>query len=623
MKLNELDSTKQKHNYLRDAAARLRRHSLEITKEAGSGHPTSSLSCAEIMSTLFFGFMKIDVEQSNNRHNDRFILSKGHAAPILWASYYEGGLIDLDALHSLREIDSRQEGHPTPRNKWIDVATGSLGQGLSVGVGMAWAARHHQTDSHTYVLMGDGETAEGSIWEAASLASHENLGQLTAIVDINEYGQSGHSMLGGDVDSYAQRFAAFGWQTIIVDGHEVEEISGALSAARENQTRPTVILAKTVKGKGVEEIEGARGSHGKPAPSLEGALRDLPESAHDKAREGELFIHPTGRSEAFPKIEFTSSIQHGADSDEGPVATRAAFGKAMLRLGEACQNLVALDGDVKNSTKLQDFFERYPERSVECYIAEQNMIGMAMGLSKSGLLPCAATFAAFLTRGFDQLRIAAISRARLILAGSHAGVAIGQDGPTQMGLEDIAMLRCLPDSLVLYPADATSTHAAVENATHHDGIAYIRLNRGKTPTLYNADEAFEPGTCKVWNESEADQATLVGAGITLFECLDAQKALADENILVRVVDCYSVKPINSATLRRCAEETGAVIVVEDHHPEGGIGEAVFSAIKGVPCQGKHLAIDKHSRSGAPEALLDFHGISSRHIGDAVRESTRD
>jgi transketolase len=491
-----------------------------------------------------------------------------------------------------------------------------------MGVGMAWAARYYKTDSRTYVLLGDGETAEGSVWEAAALSAHQSLNTLTAIVDINEYGQSGATMQGHDVESHARRFAAFGWQTIRVDGHDVEALDKALSRAQEITEEPCVILAKTTKGKGVSEIEGDKGKHGKPAPSLENALNDLDDAANDVDRERELSIHPTDRSEGFPSIGFEQTIRRGNYNKDESIATRAAFGRAMLELGEVCPNLAALDGDVKNSTKLQDFFDRYPDRSIECYIAEQNMIGTSIGLGKSGLLPCAVTFAAFLTRAFDQIRMANISRSRLILAGSHAGVAIGQDGPTQMGLEDLAMMHSLVGSLVLYPSDANSTYAAVENAAQHEGIAYIRLNRGKTPTLYDADESFGPGTCKVWNGSEKDQATLIGAGMTLFECLDAQKTLAEENIPVRVIDCYSVKPVDQDTLRRCAEETGVVIVVEDHHPEGGIGEAVFSAIKGVCCQCRHLAVDKNSRSGAPGALFKFHGISSQHICEAVRQAAR-
>ncbi len=620
MKRNEIDSKEKQIQVLRAAANRIRRHSLEITDEAGSGHPTSSLSCAEILSVLFFAQMKLDRESPRNRHNDRFVLSKGHAAPALWSVYYEGGLIDRSALHSLREIDSPQEGHPTPRHDWVDVATGSLGQGLPMALGMAWAARHYDTDSRTYVLLGDGETAEGSVWEAASLASHEGLGTLTAIVDVNEFGQSEGTMLKDNLEAYQSRFASFGWESIQVDGHDVNALIEAFETARRSDDKPTVILAKTEKGKGVPEIEGEKGSHGKPAPSLENALDALDEDAKDHSRERELEIQPTERTKDFPSIVINGGIGRGNYETGEEVATRAAFGRAMLDLGQACDQLVALDGDVKNSTKLEEFFDKYPDRSIECYIAEQNMIGTAIGLGKSGILPCAASFAAFLTRAYDQLRMAGISRSRLILAGSHAGVAIGQDGPTQMGLEDLAMARSIPGSLVLYPSDAVSTHAAVELAAHHDGISYIRLNRGKTPGIYREDERFEPGGSKVWKESEEDRATLIGAGISLFQCMEAQKTLEEEGIRVRVLDCYAVKPVDRKNLLRCAEETGAMIVVEDHYREGGIGEAVFTALRGVPLSSEHLAIEKVSRSGSPDALLDFHGISSSHICDAVRNA---
>lgn len=618
MFIKDIDSSEERFEYLQRAAARLRRHSLEITDEAGSGHPTSCLSCADIMSALFFGHLKLDTDSPDNPHNDRFILSKGHAAPILWAAYYEGGLIDRDALHSLRQIDSRQEGHPTPRHDWVDVATGSLGQGLPMGVGMAWAARFHSTDSHVYTLLGDGELAEGSNWEAAALAAQQSLGMLTAVVDINQYGQSDPTMLKDDVESYERRFAAFGWQTIKVDGHDIEEVSKALSTAHNNDSQPTAILALTEKGKGVPEIEGSKGKHGKPAATLEQAVDQLGEAAQSEERE--LAINPTERSEPFPEIRFNQTIGRGEYEEAEDVATREAFGKALLELGLSCQNLVALDGDVKNSTKLQDFFDKHPERSIECYIAEQCMIGTAIGLSKSGVFPCAATFAAFLTRAFDQLRMAAISRSKLLLAGSHAGVAVGEDGPTQMGLEDLAMIRSLPGSLVLYPSDAVSTYAAVEDGAQYEGIAYIRLNRGKTPVIYQPDDEFKPGGCKIWNESKDDQVTLIGAGVTLFECLTAQKALEEKGISVRVVDCYSVKPIPRSALRRCAEETRSVVVVEDHYAEGGIGEAVLSAIAGIECEWRHLAIEKLSRSGPSDALLDHHGISSSHIEDSVHQA---
>ncbi|HKK18167.1 MAG TPA: transketolase [Opitutales bacterium] len=614
MYLNEIQDSKKRQEELSQAAERLRWHSLEITSKAGSGHPTSSLSCAEIVSVLFFQEMQADSSEPENLRNDRFVLSKGHAAPVLWSVHYEAGLIDKDELRSLRRIDSDQEGHPTPRNPWVDVATGSLGQGLSMGLGMAWSARLHDSGSHTYVLLGDGETAEGSVWEAANLAAFQKVDNLTAIVDINRFGQSGPAMLEHDLATYRRRFEAFGWEVSEVDGHDVNALSEALQKARSSSGRPHVILAETEKGHGVSSIEGEEGSHGKPAPSLKDALSELDKTAMEK--ECSLGIHPLPEGDAPSRaIEVGEIPKDGDGGDE--VATRQAFGDAALAMGKACNRMVALDGDVKNSTKLEPFFEKYPERSIECYIAEQNMVGMATGISKSGMLPCVATFAAFLTRAMDQLRMAAISQSKMILAGSHAGVAIGEDGPTQMGLEDLSMMRALPGSQVFYPADVASTRAALEQAAGHDGISYLRLNRGKTPQVYPADESFEAGKAKVFHESKDDDVTLIGGGITLHECLKARENLEKSGIKARVVDPFSVKPIDAETLRRCADETGTVIVAEDHYGEGGLGEAVLSALEGREFKWSHLAVRSLPRSGDPEALLERHGISHRKIENAA------
>lgn len=618
MYAQQLNATQERVRQLGRAADRLRRHSLVSTDKAGSGHPTSSMSCAEIISVLFFEQMRMDPGNPDNRHNDHFVLSKGHAAPILWAAFYEAGMIDKAQHDSLREIDSEQEGHPTPRNQWVKVATGSLGQGLSMGLGMAWAARAHKTDSRVYVLLGDGETSEGSVWEAAALAAHEKLDKVTAIVDINRLGQSDPTMLQHDISAYRRRFEAFGWYVSEVDGHDVAEVSAAFGRSKKVSGQPQVILAATTKGKGVSFIEDEKGKHGKPAPSLEEALEELGEDSAEDERM--LDIHPPEKNDRFAPIEIGDSLPPGNYPTDGNTATREAFGNAMLALGESCRQLVALDGDVKNSTKLQDFFDKIPDRSLECYIAEQNMLGMAIGIGKCGLLPCTATFAAFLTRAFDQLRMAAISRARIIVAGSHAGVAIGEDGPTQMGLEDIAMMRSLPGSIVLYPADGRATHGALDQAARHNGIAYLRLNRGGTPNLYDNDTRFAPGKAFLWNESDSDQVTLVGAGITLHECLEAQQTLKDSGIAARVVDCFSVKPVDRTLLRRCADETAAVVVAEDHYVAGGMGEAVLSAIQEIDCAWCHLAITGLSRSGPPEALLKRHGIDAESIVAAAKET---
>jgi len=486
-----------------------------------------------------------------------------------------------------------------------------------MALGMAWAAKLHNSPSRTYVLLGDGETAEGSVWEAASLGAHLKLGNLTVIVDINRFGQSEATMLQHDIDAYHKRFAAFGWNVLQVDGHDVDSLSEAFEVADSQEDQPTVILAATFKGKGVPSIEGEEGNHGKPAPSLEEALKHLDAEALKVDRE--LSLHEPEAQNALPKITVDGAPDaSGYEKGEG-VATREALGKAMLDLGERCGELVALDGDVKNSTKLQDFFDTYPSRAVECYIAEQVMVGMAIGMSKSGCLPCVATFAAFLTRAFDQLRMGALSHSRMIVAGSHAGVAIGEDGPTQMGLEDFAMMRSLPNSQVFHPGDAVSTHAALENGAKHDGISYLRLTRGNLPTLYKANEVFPAGECKLFDESEGDQVTLVGAGTTLHECLAAQKTLREEGISARVVDCYSIKPLPESTLRRCAEKTGRVVVVEDHYPEGGLGEAIFAALAEDSSLKRHLAVREVPRSGSSEALLAHHGIDRESIADAARK----
>jgi len=617
MLLEKSHDTEQKRELLEHAAERLRRGSLISTDEAGSGHPTSCLSCAEIMSVLFFEHMRLDANDPDNLHNDQFVLSKGHAAPILWSAFYESGLIDEDDLRSLRQIDSEQEGHPTPRNPWVKVATGSLGQGFPMALGMAWSSKLRNAASRTYVLLGDGETSEGSVWEAASLGAHLGLDNLTVVVDINRHGQSEATMLGHDIDAYHRRFAAFGWNVIQVDGHDVGSLSEAFDVAKSESDRPTVILAATVKGKGVSEIEGASGNHGKPAPSLEDALGQLNADALKTDRE--LGIHPTETHNAVPKVTINGKPDVSSYEKGDKFATREAFGKAMLDLGGRSDELVALDGDVKNSTKLQDFFDTHPDRSVECYIAEQVMAGMAIGMSKTGCLPCAATFAAFLTRAFDQLRMGALSRSRMIVAGSHAGVAIGEDGPTQMGLEDFAMMRALPNSIVFHPADAVSTHLALEKAAQHDGISYLRLTRGKLATLYDADEDFPAGEAKVHGQSEEDRVTLVGAGTTLHECLAAQKVLRDEGIQARVVDCYSLKPLPRETLKHCVEATGRLVIAEDHYPEGGLGEAIFAELGGQAFEQRHLAVRKLPRSGASDALLADHGIDADAIAKAARE----
>jgi transketolase len=514
-------------------------------------------------------------------------------------------------------VDSDLEGHPTPRNRWVKVATGSLGQGLSMAVGLAWAARHHRTASHTFALLGDGETMEGSVWEAAAVAAHLGLGHLTAVVDINRFGQTGATMLGHDSAAYRRRFEAFGWRVSEIDGHDIAAIASALAEARVDDGRPTAILALSEKGKGVPQLEGAEGRHGKPAESLHDALAELGQDALVKEPEGHLGEMPETVTSLPERPEV--SLRAPTYKQASRFATREAFGDAMLELGRVCPTLVGLDGDVKNSTKLDAFFDEYPDRSIQCYIAEQNMVGMSVGLSAAGFLPCIATFAAFLTRAFDQLRMAAISRSRLIVAGSHCGVAIGRDGPSQMGLEDLAMMRALPGSLVMHPGDASSAWRCLELAANHGGISYLRLTRNKLPVIYAPDESFEPGGSKVHGASADDRVTLVGAGVTLHECLKARTRLREQGIAARVVDCFSIKPIDSGTLRKCAKETGGLVIAEDHYAEGGLGEAVAGVLAGMPCKCVHLAVREVSRSGRPEDLLERHGISSARIERAAMQ----
>ncbi len=595
-------------------ANRLRRHSLIATAEAGSGHPTSCMSCAELVSTVFFKYLRFDVPNPKNRNNDRFILSKGHAAPVLWAAWAEAGAFPVEKLTTLRRIDSNLEGHPTPRNPWIDVATGSLGQGLSMGVGMALASKLDQLGNRIFVLLGDGEAAEGSVWEAAELAGYYKLDNLIGLLDVNRLGQSQATMNGHDLSAYEQRFRAFGWETWQVDGHNVEEVVAALDEARTVKGRPAILIARTLKGKGVSFLEDTNGWHGKPAAEedLQKALAEIGEDLELReklevaAPASRSVAEKTGQSPAPP--EYSSSDQ---------VATRQAYGSSLRKLGAANPSVVALDGDTKNSTYSEKFLQAHPERFFECFIAEQNMVGTAVGLSALGKIPFASTFACFLTRAFDQIRMAALSQANLKLCGSHAGVSIGEDGPSQMGLEDLAMMRAVNGSTVFYPSDAVSCERLVSLAAETPGIVYIRTTRPKTQVLYSNDEPFKVGGSKVVKSSGQDKATIVGAGITLHEALKAAEQLQGRGIAVRVIDLYCVKPVDEETLRAAARETGVVITVEDHYPEGGLGEAVQSALTGESCKVHKLAVTGVPRSGPSEELLHRHGISAGRIVEAA------
>ena len=598
-------------------AARLRIHSLRMTTRAGSGHPTTCLSMADLMACLFFSEMRYNVGDPDDWGNDEFVLSKGHAAPILWAAYAEAGIIPEGELHDLRKISSRLEGHPTPRMSWVKAATGSLGQGLSVGVGMSLAQKLGRSPGRTFVMMGDGECAEGAVWEAAATAAHFGLGNLIAVVDVNRLGQSEATMHGHDLAAYARKFKAFGWAVHRVNGHDIPAVLEALAKVR-NSAGPAVVLARTIKGKGVSFIEDKNGWHGKPLKEEELA-RALQEIGPMPDVDSKRFVRPPKKA-LRPDWKRALAFERTAYADK--TATRLAYGIGLEKLGRVNDWVLALDGDVKNSTYAEKFFSSFPKRSFQSYIAEQNMVGMGMGLAAKGFIPFIATFAAFLTRAHDQIRMAAYSFANLKLCGSHVGVSIGEDGPSQMGLEDMAVFRPIPGCVVLYPGDAFSTEACVEAAARHRGMVYIRTTRPATALLYSKDEKFPIGGCKVLRRAEGDAVTVVAAGITVLEALKALDELQKEKIGLRVIDAYSVQPLDVETIAREAAETGGrVVVVEDHFPAGGLGEAVASGLAGQ-ARIIHLCVRDLPRSGKPQELLEAYGISSSHIVRAVHELLR-
>ena len=603
-----------KKEILEKIATRLRIHSVKMTTKAGSGHPTTCLSMADLLACLFFDEMKFDPKNPDNWANDELVLSKGHAAPILWAAYAEAGIIPEKSLMNLRKITSVLEGHPTPRMKWIKSATGSLGQGLSVGVGMALVMKLGKSPGRVYVFSGDAECAEGSVWEAVNMAFLHKLRNLCMIVDINRLGQSGETMHGHDIKAYERKFKAFGWDVITVDGHKIDEILKALKKAREN-VMPTVILAKTVKGKGISFIENKNGWHGKPLMG-ENSKRALEELGPMPAIDAKKYVRrpkKTQNHQATKRYNFKRTVY----KDE--TATRRAYGNALLNLGKINETVVAIDGDVKNSTYAEDFFKSFPKRSFQSYIAEQNMVGMSIGMSAKGYLPFLATFSAFLTRAHDQIRMSAYSFSNIKFAGSHCGVSIGGDGPSQMGLEDLSIFRPIPGCAVLYPCDAYSTEACVESMAKHKGLAYIRTTRPATPLIYGKDEKFPIGGSKVLRKSQSDVATVIGAGLTVHEALKAYDELKGERISVRIIDAYSVEPIDKDNLLKEVEKAGKkVVVVEDHFQNGGLGDAVAQALSGK-AEIVHLAVKDLPRSGKPEELLDKYGIDANHIKRAVKE----
>ena len=609
---------------LHDFATRLRIDSILSTTASASGHPTTCMSAAEVVATLFFSEMRFDPQDPKNPHNDRFVLSKGHAAPILYAAWAEAGLFPRSELLKLRQIGSDLEGHPTPRLSFVDVATGSLGQGICAAIGTALNARRIGSDYRTYVLLGDGEMAEGSVWEAANAGIHYRLDNLCGIVDVNALGQSQATQFGHDMGAITSRWTAFGWHTIQVDGHDIEQLLDAYAEARRTSGRPTMIVARTIKGKGVSFVEGKEGWHGKALKKdeAERAVAELEgqfsgETAVPEIRRPASTGHPPADPPDYSKMPAP------AYTLGDPVATREAWGTALAALSGVDSRVVALDADVKNSTFSERFEKVHSERFYEFFIAEQAMVGAAMGLAARGAIPFPSTFACFLTRAADFIRMAGISTSNVKLAGSHAGVSIGEDGPSQMALEDLAMMRAVPDCAVLYPCDGTSAERLVVEMAQRPGMAYMRTSRPKTPVIYGSEERFPIGGSKVLRQSDNDVATVVGAGVTVFEALKAHDVLKKEGIAIRVVDVYSVQPIDTQTLVDSARATGGVVItVEDHYATGGIGDAVSEAIASAGFAVRRLAVREIPRSGQPEELLDRYGISSSHIVDAVRAASR-
>jgi transketolase len=582
------------------------------------------MSAADLTAAVFFYAMRYDVANPKNPVNDRFVLSKGHAAPLLYAAWAEAGAFPVERLKTLRQFTSDLEGHPTPRLPWVEVATGSLGQGLSCGVGMALNSKYlDKIDNKVYVLMGDGEAAEGSVWEAAELASYYKLNHMIGIVDVNGLGQSQRTMYGHDTEVYRRRFESFGWHAVAIDGHDMAQIINALDEAMKVSDKPSMIVAATKKGKGVSFIEDKEGWHGKALKKGEEMDRALAElEANSLDTKGLKMKPPEGRTppgvtaSAAPSKEKSAASHYHLGQE---VATREAYGEALARLGDDNPLVVALDGDTKNSTYSEKFMKAHEGRFFESFIAEQNMVSAAVGLGAMGKIPFASTFACFLSRAFDQVRMAAISQANLKLCGSHSGVSIGEDGPSQMALEDLAAFRAIEGSSVLYPSDAVATEQAVQIAAEHHGIFYIRTSRPKTPVIYPADERFELGRAKVVRRSDDDKLTIVAGGVTLFEALAAHDELKAEGISVRVIDIFSLKPIDEETLRASGQETNnMMLTVEDHSGAGGIGEAVAGAVSRSGIGVHQLSVNELPRSGKPEELLAAYGIDRAGIVRAVK-----
>src|SRR3954464_11563910 len=596
----------------RELGQQLRVDSIRCVAVTKSGHPTSSMSGADLMAVLLDKYLRYDFDAPDDPHNHRPVFAKGHASPLLYSMYRAAGAIDEQELLTFRTFGSRMQGHPTPEIPWVDVATGSLGQGLPYGVGMALAGKKlDRLPYRVWVLCGDSEIAEGSMWEAFEHASFYGLDNLTAIIDVNRLGQRGETMHGWDLDSYADRARAFGWQAIEIDGHDVEAIDRAYGEAAAQQGQPTVIVARTVKGKGVKEVEDQPGWHGKALDHPEDAIAELGGERNivvdvAKPEAGERHVFETSGPLELPTWELGEEV-----------ATRRSYGDALAALGSAQGDVVALDGEVSNSTYAEIFRDAHPDRYFEMYIAEQQMVAAAVGLQTRGWKPFASTFAAFFSRAYDFVRMAAISQADIRLCGSHAGVSIGEDGPSQMALEDLASMRAVHGSTVLYPCDANQTAKLVAEMAEREGIVFMRTTRAATPVVYGANEEFPIGGARVLREG--DDVAIVGAGITLHESLKAAERLEGEGISARVVDLYSVKPVGADTLRESVEATQRrIVVVEDHWPEGGLGETVLSALAGEELSFAHLAVREMPTSGKPEELLAAAGIDAETIAAAAR-----
>ncbi len=612
-------ATETRTEHLEKLSQQIRRWIVRCTSAAGSGHPTSSLSAVELMVDLMFGdCFRFDTHQPDHPSNDRLIFSKGHASPLFYSLWAAAGQIESVDLMSYRKFGSELEGHPTSRFRFTEAATGSLGQGLSIGLGMALASKYlDRSPSRTFVLLGDSEMAEGSQWEAIQLAAYYKLDNLIGVLDVNRLGQRGETMYGHDLQAYHNRIEPFGWRCIeIEDGHDHKQVLQAYSKLDdidEHRGQPTMFIARTIKGKGIPSLEDKEGHHGKPVDenTFDEILSQLGEP--NESIRGEL-----ARPPVYQLAPAASRAVDPPDYSVGDeVATRDAYGNALVRLAAKYPRLVALDGEVCNSTRSKRFRDEFPSRFFEMFIAEQNMVGAATGMALRGKIVFVSTFAAFFSRAFDQIRMAPYSKANVKFVGSHCGVSIGQDGPSQMGLEDVAMFRTVQDGVVLYPCDAVSTEALVDAMAEHDGIAYLRTTRGKTPVIYHADEEFAIGGCKVLRQSDDDHVTLIGAGITLHQCLAAYDSLRESGISARVIDLYSIKPLDHATIRLAADQTQLLYTVEDHFSEGGIGEAILTSLSDHKTPVNCLAVRKRPQSGSPDKLLAEEGLSAAKITDAV------